>query len=68
LISYGDSLADLWRRSAFYVDKILRGAKPAELTVQQPNNFITVINRKTAATLDLSLPIQLLVLADEIIG
>jgi putative tryptophan/tyrosine transport system substrate-binding protein len=68
LISYGDSLADLWRRSAFYVDKILRGAKPAELPVQQPNNFITVINRKTAAALGLSLPIQLLVLADEIIG
>ena len=68
LISYGDSLADLWRRSAFDVDKILRGAKPAELPIQQPNNFITIINRKTAAALGLSLPIQLLVLADEIIG
>jgi putative tryptophan/tyrosine transport system substrate-binding protein len=67
LISYGDSLADNYRRSAFYVDKILRGAKPSDLPIQQPSNFITVISRKTAFALGLSLPEQLLVLADQVI-
>ena len=67
LISYGNSLADLYRRAAYYVDKIMNGEKPAELPVQQPTNFETVINRKSAAALGLSLPIQLLVLADQVI-
>ena len=67
LMSYGNSLADLYRRAAFYVDKIMNGAKPDELPVQQPTNFETVINRGSAEALGLSLPIQLLVLADQVI-
>jgi putative ABC transport system substrate-binding protein len=67
LISYGNSLADLYRRAAFYVDKIMQGAKPMDLPVQQPTNFETVVNRKSAEALGLSLPIQLLVLADQVI-
>jgi putative tryptophan/tyrosine transport system substrate-binding protein len=67
LMSYGNALADLYRRAAFYVDRILHGARPRELPVQQPTNFETVINRKTAEALGLSLPIQLLVLADQVI-
>jgi putative ABC transport system substrate-binding protein len=67
LMSYGDSLADLYKHAAFYVDKIFKGAKPAELPIQQPTNFVTIINRKTADALGLSLPMQLLVLADQVI-
>ncbi len=67
LISYGNSLADLYRRAAFYVDKIMNGAKASELPIQQPTTFETVINRRSAEALGLSLPIQVLVLADEVI-
>jgi putative tryptophan/tyrosine transport system substrate-binding protein len=67
LMSYGESLADFYRRSAFYVDKILKGAKPSELPIQQPTRFFTTLNRKTAAALSINIPMQALVLADEVI-
>jgi putative ABC transport system substrate-binding protein len=66
-MSYGDSLADFYRRAAFYVDKLIKGAKPSELPIQQPTRFFTVLNRKTADTLRLNIPMQLLVFADEMI-
>jgi putative ABC transport system substrate-binding protein len=67
LMSYGESLRDFNRRAAFYVDKIIKGAKPAELPVQQPTRFFLTINRKTAEALGLTIPLELLVFADEII-
>jgi putative ABC transport system substrate-binding protein len=67
LISYGIVLADLVRRAASYVDRILRGAKPAELPVELPTKFELVINLKTARSLGLSIPDKLLTLADEVI-
>jgi len=66
-MAYSVSYADLYRRAAAYVDKIFKGAKPADLPVEQPTKFDLVINLRTAKALGLELPDKLLVFADEII-
>jgi len=66
LISYGLDLVDLFRRAGGYVDRILRGAKPAELPVQAPTRYETTLNLKTAKALGLTIPDKLLVAADEV--
>jgi len=67
LISYGPNIPDLFRRAADYVDKILRGAKPADLPVEQPTKFDLVLNLTTAKTLGLTIPESFLLRATEVI-
>jgi putative ABC transport system substrate-binding protein len=66
-MAYSVSYADLYRRAAAYVDKIFKGAKAGDLPIEQPTRFNSVINRKTADALGLTIPPQLYIFADEVI-
>jgi ABC-type uncharacterized transport system substrate-binding protein len=68
LISYGPNFLDQYRRAAGYVDRILKGEKPAELPVQAPTKYELAVNRKTAKALGLAVPQSILARADEVIG
>jgi putative ABC transport system substrate-binding protein len=68
LISYGPNFPELWRRAGDYVDKVLRGAKPSDIPVEQPTKFDVAVNLTTARALGLDVPPMLLARADEVIG
>jgi putative ABC transport system substrate-binding protein len=67
LMSYGPNVPSMWQRAADLVDKILRGAKPADIPVEQPTEFDLIINRTTAKALGLTIPDKLLAIANEVI-
>jgi ABC-type uncharacterized transport system substrate-binding protein len=67
LMSYGISLQEWYRRAATYVDKILKGAKPGDLPVEQPMKFEFIVNLKTAQALGITIPPSLLILEDEVL-
>ena len=67
LVSYSDKFLERWRRAATYVDKILKGANPGDLPMEQPMKFALVINLKTAKALGLTIPPHILFQADEVI-